>query len=191
MLLRAFAKVAAQRDDVDLLLVGDGPLRAELEETSRKLGIGERVRFLGIRRDVPDLLQAADLFALMSVSEAASLTLLEAMACGLPVVVTDVGGNSEIVRHEQEGLLVPRGDASAAATAFGRLLDDPVRSATMGAAGRARVRERYQLSRTIDRYLQLYRRLGHCRDDERRRLRESCGCGSCRNTIAAGEGRRR
>jgi glycosyltransferase involved in cell wall biosynthesis len=123
----------------------------------QKLAISKRVHFLGIRSDVPDLLQAADLFALTSVSEAASLTLLEAMASGLPVVVTDVGGNPEIVRHEQEGLLVPRGDAIATAAACRRLLEDPMSAAAMGAAGRARVEERYQLSRTIDRYLQLYR----------------------------------
>ncbi len=158
-LLRAFATVAAARDDVDLLLVGDGPLRGELQAMTHQLGIDGRVRFLGVRSDVPDILRAIDLFTLTSVSEAASLTLLEAMASGLPVVVTAVGGNPEIVRHEKEGLLVPRGDPQAAATAFLRLLDDPAGAAVVGKAGRARVEERYQLSRTIDRYLELYRRL--------------------------------
>ena len=164
MLLRAFALLAAGRPDVDLLLVGDGPLQAELEKLVQTLKITGRVHFLGIRSNVPDLLQAADLFALTSVSEAASLTLLEAMASGLPVVVTDVGGNPEIVRHEQEGLLVPRGDATATAAACRRLLDDPREAATMGAAGRARVEERYQLPRTIDRYLQLYRNPGRAEE---------------------------
>lgn len=158
MLLHAFAQAAAVRSDVDLLLVGDGPLRGELESLVDRLGIGGRVRFLGVRSDVADILRAVDVFALTSVSEAASLTLLEAMASRLPVVVTAVGGNPEIVRDGVEGLLVPRGDAAAAAAAFLRLLDDPA-AARMGEAGRARVEERYQLSRTIDAYGRLYRRL--------------------------------
>ncbi|HVS37880.1 MAG TPA: glycosyltransferase, partial [Gemmataceae bacterium] len=160
MLLHAFAKAAASRPDVDLLLVGDGPLRGELQALTARLGIGGRVRFLGVRSDVPDLLRAVDLFALTSVSEAASLTLLEAMASRLPVVVTAVGGNPEIVRHDVEGLLVPRGDAAAAAAALLRLLDDPTAAKAMGEAGRARVEERYQLSRTIEAYWRLYQRLG-------------------------------
>jgi glycosyltransferase involved in cell wall biosynthesis len=159
MLLRAFAKVAAARDDVDLLLIGDGPLRPELEALVHQFRMEQRVRFLGVRADVPDLLQAVDLFALTSLSEAASLTLLEAMASSLPVVVTEVGGNPEIVRHGLEGLLVPRGDAEATAAALLRLLDNPAAAAAMGAAGRARVETRYRLEQTIDNYFRLYQRL--------------------------------
>jgi glycosyltransferase involved in cell wall biosynthesis len=159
MLLRAFGAVAAARPGVDLLLVGDGLLRPDLERLVRELEIADRVRFLGVRFDVPDLLRAADVFALTSVSEAASLTLLEAMASGLPVVVTDVGGNPEIVRDGVDGLLVPRGDDRAAAAAFLRLLDDPAAAARMGAAGRARTHERYRIEQTIDSYLRLYLRL--------------------------------
>ncbi len=92
-------------------------------------------------------------------SEAASLTLLEAMASRRAVVVTNVGGNPEIVRDGVEGLLVPRGDADAVAAAVGGLLDDPDRAAAMGAAGRARVEERYHLRQTVDAYHTLYRRL--------------------------------
>ena len=159
-LLRAFAVVAAARSDVDLLLVGDGPLRAELTSLAERLGIADRVRFLGVRSDVPDLLQAVDGFTLTSLSEAASLTLLEAMAASLPVVVTDVGGNPEIVRHGKEGLLAPRGDAEKIAAALLNLLNDPATAAAMGAAGRRRVEERYQLSQTIEAYWRLYQRLG-------------------------------
>jgi glycosyltransferase involved in cell wall biosynthesis len=158
-LLRAFATVAAARSDVDLLLAGDGPLRADLEQQVRVSGIDGRVRFLGVRSDVPALLQAVDVFVLTSVSEAASLTVLEAMASRLPVVVTAVGGNPEMVRHGVEGLLVPRGDAAGVAAALLRVLDDPTSAATMGAAGRARVEERYQLNRTVGNYWRLYRRL--------------------------------
>jgi glycosyltransferase involved in cell wall biosynthesis len=163
-LLHGFAPVAAARPDVDLLLAGDGLLRGELEELTRSLGIEGRVRFLGVRSDVPDLLKAADLFALTSVSEAASLTVLEAMASSLPVVVTAVGGNPEMVRHGVEGLLVPRGDAAGVASAFLRLLDDPAGATALGTAGRARVEQHYQLGQTVENYWRLYRRLSpRCR----------------------------
>lgn len=156
-LLRGFA--AAALPGVDLLMAGDGPLSGELEALAAQLGVRERVKFLGIRTDIPDLMRAADVFALTSVSEAASLTLLEAMATGLPSVVTAVGGNPELVRHEKEGLLVPRGDTGACAAALRRLFDDPVLAARLGAAARARARERYRLDRTVGEYFRLYCRL--------------------------------
>ena len=158
-LLRAFATVAAARPDVDLLLAGDGPLRGTLEQQARLQGIQDRVRFLGVRSDVPALLQAADVFAMTSLSEAASLTVLEAMASRLPVVLTAVGGNPEMVRDGIDGRLVPRGDAAGAAAALLHLLDNPGVAAAMGAAGRTRVEERYRLSRTIENYGRLYQRL--------------------------------
>jgi glycosyltransferase involved in cell wall biosynthesis len=158
-LLRGFAAAAPDLPGVELLMVGDGPLRGELEGLAVELRVADRVRFLGIRTDIPDLMQAADVFALTSVSEAASLTLLEAMASGLPAVVTDVGGNPEIVRHEREGLLFPRGDAAGCAAAFRRLFGDPAWAASLGAAGRRRVQERYRLGHTVGQYDALYRRL--------------------------------
>jgi glycosyltransferase involved in cell wall biosynthesis len=158
-LLRGFSPVAAARPDVDLLLAGDGKLRGDLEELARSLGVEGRVRFLGVRSDVPALLQAADVFALTSISEAASLTVLEAMASRLPVLVTAVGGNPELVRPDVDGLLVPRGDSAAVTAALLRLLDDPAAAAAMGAAGRARVEERYRLSGTVDNYWRLYQQV--------------------------------
>ncbi len=123
------------------------------------LGVVNRVKFVGIKQNVADWLRASHLFALTSVSEAASLTLLEAMASGLPVVVTDVGGNPEIVRDGTHGLLFPRGDAEAGAACLRRLLRDGEFAERLGASGRARVAERYQLHQTIDAYYALYRRL--------------------------------
>lgn len=158
-LLRAFGSVAAAHTDVDLLLVGDGPLRGELECLTRDLGLLTRVRFLGIRADVPELLCSADIFAMTSISEAASLTLLEAMAASLPVVVTGVGGNPEIVCHGREGLLVGRGRVDETAAALGQLLDDARLAKSMGTAGRARVRQHYRLERTIEAYADLYEEL--------------------------------
>lgn len=161
MLLRGFAGAASARPDVDLLLAGDGPLRNDMEALAADLGLKRRVHFLGVRGDVPELLQAADVFVLTSISEAASLTLLEAMAAALPVVVTRVGGNPEIVRDGVDGVLVPRGDATAAAAAVARLLDDPATAKSMGLAGRTRVEERYQLDQTVAAYYRMYERLCH------------------------------
>jgi glycosyltransferase involved in cell wall biosynthesis len=156
MLLDAFARVAAVRADTDLLLVGDGPLRESLEAKARASGISDRVIFLGVRHDVPALLAACDVFALTSVSEAASLTLLEAMASAAPVVVTDVGGNPEIVRQGVDGFLVPRGDSSAAAAKLLELLADDGLARSMGAAARERVEQHFSLTDCIAKYHERY-----------------------------------
>ena len=158
-LIAAFARVAGQVDDVDLVLAGDGELRLAIEAQVRELGLGERVRLLGVRRDVADLLRASDVFALTSVSEAASITLLEAMGAGLPVVVTAVGGNPELVRNGTDGLLTPRGDAGAAADALRRILSDGAFAQALGDSGRVRVRDTFSLDRTVAEYHTLYRAL--------------------------------
>jgi glycosyltransferase involved in cell wall biosynthesis len=158
-LIEGFRAVAAARPDVDLLMVGDGPLRGELEALAVELGLTGRVHFLGVRDDVPDLLRAADVFALTSLSEAASLTLMEAMASGLPVVVTDVGGNPELVRDGVDGLLVPRGDRRAIGSALLKILDDPALASAMGQAGRTSADRRFRLARTVENYLDLFRQV--------------------------------
>ena len=157
MLIRAFALVALRLPDVALLLAGEGPDRGISEDLVRSLGISDRVKFLGVRKDVPALLGAVDLFALTSISEAASLTLMEAMASGCPSVVTDVGGNPELVRRGIDGLLVPRGNAEACAEAMFRILSDPGLAERMGASARERAMEHFDLNRTVDRYCELYR----------------------------------
>jgi glycosyltransferase involved in cell wall biosynthesis len=156
-LILGFRDVARVRPDVDLLMVGDGPLRGELEGLASGPGLAGRVRFLGIRDDIPDLLRAVDVFALTSASEAASLTLMEAMASGLAAVVTDVGGNPELVRDGVEGWLVPRGDRRAIGAALLRVLDDPGRASAMGAAGRVAADRRFRLGRAVEDYLRLFR----------------------------------
>jgi len=173
MLLHAFARVATACEDVDLLLVGDGALRTTLTELCRSLGLEGRVQFLGVRKDVPEILRALDVFALTSLSEAASLTLLEAMASGVPVVVTAVGGNPELVRHGIDGFHVPRGDAGATANALLQILSNPSMAARMGQAARQRVVERYQLDATVAAYIRLFQNLysphkgQYCNDDHR------------------------
>jgi len=158
-LLRGFAAASTELPDVDLLMVGDGPLRGDLEALTAELGISLRVKFLGIRTDIPALMRASDAFALTSLSEAASLTVIEAMATGLPSVLTHVGGNPELVRHEQEGLLFPRSDWAGCAVAIRRIFTDHTLAARCGAAARARAFERFCLDRTVDEYYALYQRL--------------------------------
>ena len=155
-LIRGFARVAQALPDVDLLLAGDGQLRGELEALVASLGIADRVRFLGVRNDVADLLQLGDVFAMTSLSEAASITLLEAMASAVPVVVTAVGGNPEIARDGIEGRLVPRGDENAVAAALTDILRDAALAERLGRAGRERVRQHFQIVNTIDRYYRMY-----------------------------------
>lgn len=155
-LIRAFHRVASEFADVDLLLVGDGPLRPALEAQIGQAGLDERVRLLGVRQDVADILRASNVFVLSSVSEAASITLLEAMASGLPVVVTDVGGNPELVRSDIDGLLVPRGDDARMAQALARLLHDRNLAASMGTSAARRVRDEFRMDQTIERYARLY-----------------------------------
>jgi glycosyltransferase involved in cell wall biosynthesis len=158
-LLRAFSRVAQSRPDVDLLLVGEGPLRSELQAMVEALGLGGRVHFAGVRADVPAILRACDLFVLSSLSEAASLTLLEAMASETPVVVTAVGGNPEIVPDERYGRLVPRGDFVAMGEAMLELLTHPERARSVARRARLRVENEYRLDATIARYAATYRAL--------------------------------
>lgn len=158
-LLKAFQKVSKVFSDVDLLLVGDGPLWEELKRWVRELHIENRVHFLGVRQDIPGVLRAGKIFVLTSLSEGAPLTLLEAMAVGLPVVVTAVGGMPEIVRDHIDGFFAPRQDAEAIAKALIDLLDNPADASSMGAAGAQRVREEFTINRTVERYYGLYARL--------------------------------
>ncbi len=162
MLIRGFA--LATVPNARLVMVGDGPLRGELEALAASLGVRDRVDFVGIQSNVAEWLQAGDVFALTSLSEAASsLTLLEAMASGLPVVVTAVGGNPEIVRDGIDGLYVPRGDAVACGHALSTLLKDAELRDQLGENGRVRTHERYRLDQTIAAYHSIYRRLtGRC-----------------------------
>lgn len=155
-LLEAFALVWSAYPEAWLLLVGEGPMRPELEARAMILGIAGRVQFLGDRSDVPELLGAMDVFALSSVSEGLPLTVLEAMAAGLPVVSTRVGGVPEAVVDGETGLLTPPKDPRALADALIGLLADPMERRRLGAAGRTRARERFDLGRMVDAYEAAY-----------------------------------
>lgn len=158
-LLEAARLVAQARPEAHWLLVGDGELRGKLEAQCRGAGLESRVRFLGWREDVPDLLALSDLFVLPSLGEHFGRVLIEAMAAGRPVVATDAGGVPEIVRHGQTGLLVPPGEARPLAEAVLALLGDPARAAAMGKAGLARAEQEFSLTTHIQAVEALYRNL--------------------------------
>jgi L-malate glycosyltransferase len=139
-LLRAAAKALARRPGMKIWIAGEGPLRGDLEAEHRALQLGNAVRFLGFRDDTMDLLRAADLFVISSYLEGLGTSILDAMAAGLPVVATRVGGIPELVAHEETGLLVPPRDPESLASAIVDLADDPARRAALGAKGRERAR---------------------------------------------------
>jgi len=160
-LLRAAARVRTDRPDVKIWIAGEGPLRGDLEAEHRALALGESVRFLGFRNDTTDLLRAADLFVISSYLEGLGTSILDAMAAGLPVVATRVGGIPEIVAHEETGLLVPPRDPDKLAAAILVLAGDPARRAALGAKGRERARAfsaDATAERTREAYLRVLRR---------------------------------
>jgi glycosyltransferase involved in cell wall biosynthesis len=139
-----------------LEIVGDGPDRNRLESLARALGLAGSIRFLGERSDVPRLLANAGMVILPSLTEGISLTLLEAMARGLPVIATRVGGNPEVVVGGETGLLVAQKDPKGLADAIASLQRDPQRGREMGWRGRQRVEQKFSVQRMIRQYERLY-----------------------------------
>lgn len=155
--VRVFARVRQQIPSV-LVLVGDGPTRQESEEEARRLGVAESVRFLGKMDVVADLLRSADLFLLPSTSESFGLAALEAMACGVPVVASRVGGLPEVIEHGTTGFLEEQGDVDAMARRCVELLTDRGRLMATRDACVARARQ-YSADRVVPMYEDLYRRV--------------------------------
>jgi sugar transferase (PEP-CTERM/EpsH1 system associated) len=160
-LVHAVRQVAEVLPQFRLEIAGDGPCRENLVRLAAELRIGERVRFLGEVRDVPALLARARLFVLPSQSEGISLTILEAMASGLPVVATNVGGNPEVV-EPGTGMLVPPCDPAALAHAIVRVASNPEEALLMGRAARRRVETYFDVRQMVGQYAGLY---GRARDE--------------------------
>lgn len=158
-LLRALAIAIQDIPDLVLKLVGDGPERSRLESLARELNLGHHIEFLGERSDVPALLTQSGFFVTATLTEGISLTLLEAMAVGLPVLATSVGGNSEIVQVPQTGRLVPPGDPAGLAAAMVDMCRQINHWPQMGRAGRERVEEHFEVRRMVADYERLYRDL--------------------------------
>lgn len=183
LLLRAWKQVLRDLPDAVLLIVGNGSQEGNLQQLHTELALGDSVRFLGFRLDVSELLLAMDVFVLCSFSEGLSLTLLEAEACGLPVVATDVGGNPEVVRHEETGVLVPSNEDEPLARTLARLLQDPALCKRFGESGRAFYDRHYTLQAMVDGYARLYRVL--CGRDTTGSVRPEKGAPEL---VAIGEG---
>ena len=176
VLIRAVGRVRATCPQVRLVMVGDGPLRPGLEELTAQLGLTDTVIFTGLRSDVPRLLSALDVFVLPSEREALPVAVLEAMAAGLPVVATRVGGIPEVVEDGATGFLVPPGDVAAMHRILERLTGDPALAARLGAAGQAHVQAHFTVQQMVRQVERLYDQLAQRKiRAQRGRLRASEG----------------
>ena len=153
--LRIAAEVHKRLPEVEFLLVGDGPLRAEIEQQAAALGLGERVLFLGDRRDIPAILAASDMSVLTSDSEGLSNVVLESMAASVPVVAYDVGGNPELV-NDDRGALIPAGNENQFAGAICRLLSDADLRRDQGRNARRFAEQNFSLAHVCRQYEDLY-----------------------------------
>lgn len=157
--LEVARRVSVQRPEVSFLIVGDGPLRQELEETAERLGLREQVRFAGLQEDVAPFLAALDLYLMSSQFEGLPLALLEAMAAGVPVVATAVGGIPEVVIDGREGMLVPFGDPADLTREVLALLAEPERRRQLAVAARRRVEQDFSVGRMVRELEALYLRV--------------------------------
>lgn len=157
-LLQAFENVHASVPGARLCIVGDGPERAELEAQAATLGIADCVEFAGEQADVSEWLAAADVFVNCSVREGLSNAIMEAMFSGLPVVASNVGGNSELVEHGESGLLFPSGDFETLAAVLVELAGDPEQRARLGESGRVRSRRSHDPQRMASEMERIYER---------------------------------
>jgi glycosyltransferase involved in cell wall biosynthesis len=136
MLVRAAAQLRSKYPDAHWIVVGDGPERSTIESLAQELNIADRIHLLGTRYDTPEILAALDVFTLCSLNEASPVSILESLACGVPVVATDVGSISETVIDDKTGLLIASEDTDAMVQSIGQLLGDAPLRQKMGIAGR-------------------------------------------------------
>ncbi|MDD4939899.1 MAG: glycosyltransferase [Candidatus Omnitrophica bacterium] len=157
-LLEAMALILKnhKNEDIKLLIVGEGPLKPHLAEYARGLGVSRNVIFTGLRKDAIEILSCAHVFVNSSIREGMSCAILEAMAAGLPVVATDVGGNAEAVMDGVSGFIVEARNKTALAGAVEKLLRDPELAKTMGRQARSRLKEEFSLGKMRDEFKILY-----------------------------------
>lgn len=162
-LVRAFVRAlqidTALRKRIRLAIIGDGPLRAECERLLAAAGVSDLAWLPGEQDDVPEIMGGLDCFVLPSLAEGISNTILEAMASGLPVIATDVGGNADLVTAGITGQIVPPGDLEGLAQGIVALANDPARARRMGQLGRERVEEKFSMKAMVAAYLGTYDKL--------------------------------
>lgn len=177
--LRAAARIVSKFPNVEFLLVGDGPLRPELQALANELGISGQVLFLGDRRDIPELLASMDISVVPSTSESLSNAVLESMAAGVAVVATNVGGTPEVVSEGKTGLLVSPDSEDTLANGIERFIAQPALRTSCAQKGKALAIAQFSLRHVADRYEQLYEEIlatkGQLKSAARRRLSSSGG----------------
>lgn len=159
LLLKAFSGRPASDPRAHLVLIGEGDLHEQLTEHAASLGLTHKIHFLGLRTDIADALSATDVFVLSSDWEGNPLSVMEAMAAGLPIVSTAVGGVPDLFTNEKEGILVPPGNASRLSNAMAALLASTETRRSMGMGGQARAKNHFDVSRMIREYEQIYESL--------------------------------
>jgi glycosyltransferase involved in cell wall biosynthesis len=155
-MIRAFSSLLDKFSNAHYVIVGDGEYRKPLEELARTLGVADRVRFLGYKENIPELLSTSNLFVFPTLNDALPTVLLEAMATGLPIVASEIGGVPEILVHEKNGLLVPPANVSCLIDACDRLLSDRKLASRLSEAGREVIIQRFNIHQQVDTLKGLY-----------------------------------
>jgi glycosyltransferase involved in cell wall biosynthesis len=176
-LIEAVGRLRRERKEMTLAIIGSGREENRLREQAMRESVGDAVLFLGTRRDLPELFRAMDVFAFPSLWEGFPIALLSAMAAGLPVVVTPVGGVPEVVKDGVNGWVVPAGDPAALAGAIWRVHEDPAGASGLGRAAAATIRDGYSHRTTACRIMEIYEEV----------LRPEVGKGSRRRRREGGE----
>jgi glycosyltransferase involved in cell wall biosynthesis len=158
-LIDATKEVVGRYPNIRVLFIGDGPLRKELELQVNRLGLDSVIKFLGFRSDVKELLSTLDIFVLPSLFEGLPNVVLEAMACGKPVIATNVSGIPEIIDDHQTGILIPPKDSNAIAQAIYQMLQNPKKMKMMGKMSRNRVEEKFSLKQQVNAFVELYEKM--------------------------------
>jgi glycosyltransferase involved in cell wall biosynthesis len=169
VLLSALKRIPEEKRPLTII-IGDGPDKRDLHLLASQHRLTDTVRFLGRRSDIADYLEASDLFVMSSLWEGLPLALLEAMAAALPVIVTRVGGNAEVVEEDRSGILVPPGNDEALAQAVLTLVDDPAKRAEFGMAACERIKSNFSLEAFVKAYETLYMTLHTPHSEPRQRL---------------------
>lgn len=157
VLIQAIKYLLNRLPKIKLILIGKGPLEEELKTFTQNLNLTNKVLFLGQRNDIPELLKIMDVFTLPSLHEGISITLLEAMASGLPVVATDVGGNPEVVINGKTGILIPPNDHIKLAEAINDIIQDKNKATLYACTAKMQIKNKFSLEKMVNKYENLYK----------------------------------
>lgn len=159
LLLEAFTRLVPAHPHLRLAVAGEGSLFTDLRNLAHRLGVDNLVTWTGFCNDIPGFLSAIDIYVQPSNNEGMSLSILEAMAAGKPVVVTRVGSAEEIIRDRENGILIPQGDANAVAGAIKFLLENSIEADRLAQNGRSKAKNEFDIQKMVDRYTDFYMRL--------------------------------